>query len=295
VTNLQALYTEQGQSPWVDNVQREWLRNGHLAEIVETGVRGVTSNPTIFAKAIQGEDDYDEQFGSLVSSMSVEAAYWELVIDDIVHALGVLRGVHEESHGTDGFVSLEVAPALAHDTESTVRSALSLHERIDTANLLVKVPATAEGVPAIHRLIAAGKSINVTLIFGLSRYDEVMEAYVSGLEAYAASGHDDLSSVASVASFFVSRVDTEIDHRLETLAARRGRGRAGTRGLPALPRDLLRPPLGGPGGQGCPGPAPAVGLDLDQEPRVLRPPLRGHPDRPRHRQHDARGDPPGLR
>ena len=222
MTNLQALYTEQGQSPWVDNVQREWLRNGHLAEIVETGVRGVTSNPTIFAKAIQGEDDYDEQFGSLVSSMSVEAAYWELVIDDIVHALGVLRGVHEESHGTDGFVSLEVAPALAHDTESTVRSALSLHERIDAANLLVKVPATAEGVPAIHRLIAAGKSINVTLIFGLSRYDEVMEAYVSGLEAYAASGHDDLSSVASVASFFVSRVDTEIDHRLETLAAGEG-------------------------------------------------------------------------
>jgi len=218
VTNLQALYAQHGQSPWVDNLQREWLRSGHLAELVKTGVRGVTSNPTIFAKAISGEDDYDEQFGSLIGSMSVEDAYWKLVIDDIVHALEVLRAVHDESHGTDGFVSLEVAPALAHDTEATVSSALALHEQIDKANLLVKVPATAEGVPAIRRLIGAGKSINVTLIFGLSRHDEVMEAYLSGLEAYAASGHDDLSSVASVASFFVSRVDTEIDHRLETAA-----------------------------------------------------------------------------
>jgi transaldolase len=218
VDNLQALYKEHGQSPWLDNLRRDWLRNGHLAELVTSGVRGVTSNPTIFAKAIAGEDDYDEQFKSLVSSMSVEAAYWELVIDDIVHALEVLRSVHEDSHGTDGFVSLEVAPALAHDTGATVKSALALHDRIDTSNLLVKVPATAEGVPAVRQLISQGKSINVTLIFGLPRHDEVMEAYLSGLEAYAAAGHDDLSSVASVASFFVSRVDTEIDHRLETLA-----------------------------------------------------------------------------
>jgi transaldolase len=218
VTNLQALYTELGQSPWLDNLRRDWLRNGHLAELVKSGVRGITSNPTIFANAISGQDDYDEQFQSLISSVSVDDAYWELVIDDIVHALALLRGVHEESQGKDGFVSLEVAPALAHDTAGTVKLALSLHERIDTANLLVKVPATSEGVPAIHQLIAAGKSINVTLIFGLERYDAVMEAYLSGLEAYAAAGHDDLSAVASVASFFVSRVDTEIDHRLEKLA-----------------------------------------------------------------------------
>ena len=220
MTNLQALYAGQGQSPWLDNLRRDWLRNGHLAELVNAGVRGVTSNPTIFAKAIEGEDDYDEQFESLISSKTIEAAYWELVIDDIVHALEVLRGVSEESHGRDGFVSLEVAPALAHDTEGTVRSARSLHDRIDTSNLFVKVPATAEGVPAIHQLIAEGRSTNVTLIFGLPRYDEVMEAYLSGLEAYAATGHDDLSSVASVASFFVSRVDTEIDRRLEKLAGR---------------------------------------------------------------------------
>jgi transaldolase len=218
VTRLQSLYQDLGQSPWLDNLRRDWLRNGHLAELVSSGVRGVTSNPTIFATAIGGEDDYDEQFESLISSKTVEEAYWELVIDDIVHALALLREVHEESHGKDGFVSLEVAPALAHDTAGTIKSALALHERIDTANLLVKVPATAEGVPAIHKLIADGKSINVTLIFGLPRYDAVIEAYLSGLEAYAASGHDDLGSVASVASFFVSRVDTEVDHRLEKLA-----------------------------------------------------------------------------
>jgi transaldolase len=218
VTNLQALYEDYGQSPWLDNLRRDWLRNGHLAELVSSGVRGVTSNPTIFATAIQGEDDYDEQFESLLPTTTIEGAYWELVIDDIVHALALLRGVHDESHGTDGFVSLEVAPALAHDTDATVKLARSLHDRIDAPNLLVKVPATAEGIPAIHQLIAEGRSINVTLIFGLPRYDQVAEAYISGLEAYAAAGHDDLSAVASVASFFVSRVDTETDRRLTTLA-----------------------------------------------------------------------------
>jgi len=218
VTNLQALYAQHGQSPWVDNLQREWLRSGHLAELVKTGVRGVTSNPTIFAKAISGEDDYDEQFRSLIGSMTIEQAYWELVVTDIVDALAVLRPVYVESGGTDGFVSLEVAPALAHDTDATVRSARSLHERIALPNLLVKVPATAECVESIRQLIAEGRSINVTLIFGLERYDAVIEAYLSGLEAYTATGASDLSKVASVASFFVSRVDTEIDHRLETLA-----------------------------------------------------------------------------
>ena len=136
MTNLQALYADYAQSPWLDNLRRDWLRNGHLAELIESGVRGVTSNPTIFATAIQGEDDYDEQFESLISATTIEGAYWELVIDDIVHALEVLRGVSEESHGRDGFVSLEVAPALAHDTEATVRSAQSLHDRIDRKSVV---------------------------------------------------------------------------------------------------------------------------------------------------------------
>jgi transaldolase len=217
MTTLNQLYEEHGQSPWLDNLRRDWLRGGQLADYFGQGIRGVTSNPTIFAKAIAGEDDYDEQFASLIATMSVQDAYWELVIDDIVGALGLLRPLFDQSGGTDGFVSLEVAPAIAHDTQATVAMARSLHTRIEKPNLLVKVPATAEGVPAIRDMIAEGRSINVTLIFGLPRYDDVVEAYLSGLEAYGA-GHDDLSSVASVASFFVSRVDTEVDRRLEGLA-----------------------------------------------------------------------------
>jgi len=219
VSKLEELYAQQRQSPWLDNLRRDWLQDGQLAEFVSKGVRGVTSNPTIFAKAIAGEDAYDDQFRSLVSRVSVEEAYWELVIDDIVNALGLLKHLYEQSEGKDGFVSLEVAPSLAHDTEGTVALARSLSDRVDRPNLLVKVPATVEGVSAIRRLIGdQGLSVNVTLIFGLSRYNEVAEAYIGGLEDYAAAGHHDLSAVAGVASFFVSRVDTEVDRRIEALA-----------------------------------------------------------------------------
>ncbi len=218
MTKLNDLYDDGGQSPWVDNLQRDWLTGGHLADLVAEGVRGATSNPTIFAKAIEGEDDYDDQFASLIKTGTVDDAYWELVIQDIEGALEVFRPLHEASGGADGFVSLEVSPALARDTAGTLASARSLHDRIDKPNLLVKVPATAEGVPAIRQLIGEGRSINVTLIFGPDRYDDVVEAYISGLEDYAASGATDLSTVHSVASFFVSRVDTEVDRRLEKLA-----------------------------------------------------------------------------
>jgi transaldolase len=219
MTTLQDLYGQQRQSPWLDNLRRDYLRQGRLRQLVDKGIRGVTSNPTIFAKAIQGENDYDDQFRELLSSHDVEASYWELVITDIVDALAVLRPVHDSSDGVDGYVSLEVAPALAHDTERTVASARRLHERIDRPNLFVKIPGTAEGIPAIRTMIGEGRSINVTLIFSLERYGEVMEAYIGGLEDAAASGRTDLSAVRSVASFFVSRVDTEVDRRLDTLAA----------------------------------------------------------------------------
>ncbi len=218
MTKLDELFARQGQSPWMDDLHRQWLTGGHLQELVGEGVRGVTSNPTIFAKAIQATDVYDDQFRRLLASMSPDDAYWEMVIDDIEQALAVLRPVHESSEGADGFVSLEVAPALAADTDGSIAAARSLHERIDRPNLLVKVPGTKEGVPAVRQLIAEGRSINVTLIFSLERYGEVMEAYLAGLEAHAASGATDLSRVHSVASFFVSRVDTEVDRRLEALA-----------------------------------------------------------------------------
>jgi transaldolase len=228
MTRLHELFDGQGQSPWIDNLKRAFLTSGRLAELVDQGVRGVTSNPTIFAKAIEGGDDYDDQYRSLTSKMAVDDAYWELVIDDITKALGVLRPLYDSSDGTDGFVSLEVAPALAHDTGASIEAARSLHSRIESPNLFVKIPATAEGVPAIRQMISEGRNINVTLIFSLDRYGEVIEAYLSGLEELAARPGADLSRVASVASFFVSRVDTEVDRRLEALADQVGGSRAET-------------------------------------------------------------------
>jgi transaldolase len=219
VTRLQELYDIGGQSPWLDNLRRDWLHDGQLAHLLSLGVRGITSNPTIFAKAITGHEIYDDQFRVLMRDHTVEGAYWEMAITDIVDALGLLGPLHDESEGEDGFVSLEVSPALAHDTAGTVRDARMLHERINRPNLLVKVPATKEGIPAIETMFGEGRSINVTLIFGLDRYDAVMEAYLRGLEALVAAGRQaELPHVASVASFFVSRVDTEVDRRLESLA-----------------------------------------------------------------------------
>jgi transaldolase len=237
VTRLQDLYNIGGQSPWLDNLRRDWIHDGQLAKWVETGVRGITSNPTILAKAISGQDTYDDQFRTLMKDHTVEGAYWEMAITDIEDALTLLRPLYDDSDHEDGYVSLEVSPAQAHDTESTVNSARELHERIAQPNLFVKVPATRQGVPAIETLIGEGHSINVTLIFGLDRYDEVMEAYLRGLEALVAAGREDqLAHVASVASFFVSRVDTEVDHRLESLAGGEGGDAAilGLRGTAAV-------------------------------------------------------------
>jgi transaldolase len=229
MTKLQRLYDDYGQSPWLDNLTRPYLRDGTLARLVADGIRGVTANPTIFAKAIQGSAAYDDQFDALLAAgRSVPDAYWELVIDDIAHALAVLRPTFDSSGGSDGFVSVEVAPELARDTAATSAAARDLHQRIAQPNLLVKIPATPEGVPAIQAMTAEGRSINITLIFSLTRYGEVIEAYLSGLEALAAQGGD-LAAVHSVASFFVSRVDAEVDRRLDgigTPAARSLHGRA---------------------------------------------------------------------
>ncbi len=214
MTKLQRLYAECGQSPWLDNLRRSSLTSGELERLIQRGVRGITSNPTIFQKAISAGDDYDEQFRSLVERHeSVEDAYWDLTTSDVSRALELLRPLYDTSDGGDGFVSLELSPALAADTEASVADALRLHERISRPNLLVKIPGTPEGVPAFQQVVAAGRSVNVTLIFSLDRYAEVIEAWLSGLEAC----EGDLSRVHSVASFFVSRVDTEVDRRLEAI------------------------------------------------------------------------------
>ncbi|MBS1847432.1 MAG: transaldolase [Actinobacteria bacterium] len=230
MTALQRLHSEQHQSPWLDNLRRDDLGSGALAALVDRGIRGVTSNPSIFKSAIEGTDAYDEQFGSeIASGRSITDAYWELVITDITDALDVLEPVHEASGGEDGFVSIEVAPDIAHDSARTVDAAAGFHDRIDRSNLYVKIPGTAEGVKAIEEMIARGKAINVTLLFSVERYGEVIDAYLSGLERFAEAGGD-VSTVRSVASFFVSRVDTEIDRRLDELGtdeARALKGRAG--------------------------------------------------------------------
>jgi len=218
MTKLHDLYDVGGQSPWLDNLKRSYLTSGRLHELVSEGIRGLTSNPTIMAKAIAVGEDYDEEFSSaLASGQSVEEAYWDLVISDVTGALGVLRPVFDASSGGDGFVSIEVSPGLAHDAEGTVQSARDLHEKIAQPNVLVKIPATRQGLVAIETMIAEGRSINVTLIFSLERYRAVVEAYLSGLENFVSKGGD-ASKVASVASFFVSRVDTEVDRRLEQIA-----------------------------------------------------------------------------
>lgn len=217
MTKLQELYDEQRQSPWLDNLSRDAIADGTLQSWLDQGVRGVTSNPSIFQKAMTKGSAYDEQLRSLVQGgASTEDAYWKMATDDIEHALAVLRPVFDSSGGNDGFVSLEVNPSLARDTAQTTKDALRFHEEIAEPNLMVKIPATADGVPAIRDVIAAGRNVNVTLIFDLDRYTDVMNAYVEGLEQLASTGAD-ISKVRSVGSFFVSRVDVEVDKRLDAL------------------------------------------------------------------------------
>jgi transaldolase len=215
---LSSLFDDQGQSPWLDNLRRGWITSGELDQWVATGIRGLTSNPAIFQKAIEGSADYDKQFGQLIADgVSVDEAYWDLVTSDIRGALQALRPVYDASDGRDGFVSVEVDPTLARDSAETTTAARALHDRLDAPNLMVKIPGTREGLPSIRTMISEGKSINVTLIFSVSRYEEVIAAYIAGLEDALAAGHDDLSRVASVASFFISRTDTEVDRRLEEI------------------------------------------------------------------------------
>jgi transaldolase len=212
-----------GQSPWYDNITRTLVRGGGLAAMVrDDGIKGVTSNPTIFDKAIAGGEGYDDAIASAKrAGDTAETMFWDLATADVGGAADVLAPVHARTGGTDGFVSIEVSPLLAHDTDATVRQAAELFARLDRPNIMIKIPATVEGLPAITRTIASGTNVNVTLIFALDRYEQVMDAYMAGLEQLRAAGGD-LSRVHSVASFFVSRVDTETDRRLPDDSPLRG-------------------------------------------------------------------------
>jgi transaldolase len=230
MTKLDALYLEHGQSAWVDNIRRDWLNDGTLQNLVDRGVRGVTSNPSIFAKAVASTDAYDALIASL-GTTDPEVAFERLAVEDVRDACLILRPVYDaslrslssgERRSLDGYVSLEVSPRLAHDTDGTIAAAKRLAETLSTSpNLMIKIPATKAGLPAISAVLAMGINVNVTLIFSLERYAEVLDAFVDGVERAHASGID-VSKIASVASFFISRVDTAIDPMLPEGSALRG-------------------------------------------------------------------------
>jgi transaldolase len=207
-----------GQSVWVDFLSRESNRDGHLQELIDDyAVVGATSNPTIFQKAMTSGSAYDEQLHALVAQGSdASETFWTLAEQDIVDACDLFRPVWDAGGGRDGYVSLEVDPRLAYDTLETFHEAIRLHQAIERPNLMVKIPATKPGLAAIEDVVAKGRSINVTLIFSLRRYGEVAESYIRGIERLVADGGDP-SKVASVASFFVSRIDTEADRRLDEI------------------------------------------------------------------------------
>lgn len=213
---LKAL-ADAGVSIWLDDLSRARLTSGNLAQkIAEDSVSGVTTNPTIFAAALAQGDDYAEQVNALGDEIDVDYAIKQLTTTDVRDACDLFADVYAASKGYDGRVSIEVAPTLANNTGETIAQAAELHDLVDRENVLIKIPATKPGLPAIQQTIADGISVNVTLIFSEERYREVMDAYLSGLEAADAAGKD-LSTIHSVASFFVSRVDAEVDKRLEKL------------------------------------------------------------------------------
>lgn len=203
-----------GQSVWLDYIRRSLITSGDLERLVaEDGLRGLTSNPAIFQKAISGSKDYDEALRMLVQDKSLDpkALYERLAIQDIQQAADILHSVYDQTKRRDGYVSLEVSPHLAHDTKGTVEEARRLWKAVDRPNVMIKIPATPEGLPAITTLIGEGININVTLIFAQEVYVEVAEAFIAGVEQLATR---DLDKVASVASFFISRIDTLVDERL---------------------------------------------------------------------------------
>jgi transaldolase len=228
-----------GQSIWYDNIQRGMLRSGEMQALVDSGVSGLTSNPAIFAKAISGSDDYDETLRRLAGEgLSSEKMFEALAVEDIQTAADILRPVYDRTDRLDGYVSLEVSPLLAKDTQGTIEAARHLWQTVDRPNLMIKVPATPEGFPAVETLIGEGINVNTTLIFALEAYRRTAEAFISGLEKRQRDGAD-IGRVASVASFFVSRVDTLVDKRLAEKTAAGETGLDGLQGKAAVANAKL--------------------------------------------------------
>jgi transaldolase len=224
MNRLQALH-DAGVSIWLDTLSRELLESGNFARLIdEYAVTGATSNPTIFAKAITGSDRYDDQLRAAVGSglRDSQELFFELALDDVRRAADLLRPAHDQSDGRDGFVSFECTPDLADHSDATIEQALELWSRLARPNVMIKVPATEAGIPAIEELTARGVNVNITLLFSVERYEHVIDAYMTGLERRLASGQP-IQGIASVASFFVSRIDAKVDPLLPTDSALRGR------------------------------------------------------------------------
>jgi transaldolase len=229
VTKLTDLYANYGQSPWIDNLRRDWLQDGTLKKYIDDGIRGLTSNPSIFAKTIGDSSAYDSDIEASTET-DPETVFERLAVADVRDACDLLAQVHESSKTEftsgsrryrDGFVSLEVSPRLAHDTEGTIAAAKRLFGEVGRPNVMIKIPATKEGLPAIRAVLGAGINVNVTLIFSVERYNDVISAWRDGISDAYSAGHD-LGTVASVASFFVSRVDVAVDAMLPDGDPRRG-------------------------------------------------------------------------
>ena len=225
---LHRLHAEQDQSPWIDFIDRDLLDSGKLEQMIDDGIRGLTSNPTIFAKAV-ATGQYDELIRrEIEAGDDARQIYEQIAISDVGDAADHLRRIHDESGGSDGFASIEVEPDLAHDTDATVARARELWRTLDRPNVLIKIPATEAGIPAVEAAIGEGISVNVTLMFSVDVYERIARAYIAGLRRAQEAGHD-LSKIASVASFFVSRVDAKVDKQLDemdTRATLEARGKA---------------------------------------------------------------------
>ena len=216
VTQLQRL-VEMGQSPWYDDIHRGLVKSGKLQALIGLGIRGATVNPSIFEKAVSGSVDYDGEIRELLGrGLEPSRIYERLLVEDVRSAADLFRTVYEETGGLDGYASIEVSPSLAHETQGTVEEARRFFREVDRPNVMIKVPATDEGVPAIRQLTGEGINVNITLIFGIDYYERVMDAYIAGLHDRRLRG-EPVHKVRSVASFFVSRVDTEVDKRLDAL------------------------------------------------------------------------------
>lgn len=220
---------QHGQSVWLDYLDRDLIKSGKLHSLVESGVCGVTSNPTIFHEALKKGDSYDKQLSELIDagSYSTEELYEALIIQDVQDAADILETVYRQTSRRDGFVSLEVSPELAYETDATMEAVRRLQEQVNRQNVMFKIPATREGIPAIEQMISEGININITLMFSMSHYDSVVNAYVSGLNRYALR-NDNLDHVASVASFFISRIDAKLDDWFDKLGEESLKGKIGT-------------------------------------------------------------------